>query len=113
MTQTARERLFARSEGRTKDVTLDGGDVVQVRALSFLERTDLVKDCTVDGEVDMKKLVPLIIIATVHHAGAPMFTAGDLEEIQRQPAIEIDPLWAAAAELNGLSQEAAKDAKNG
>lgn len=113
MTQTARERLFARSEGRTKDVTLSGGDVVQVKALTLSARTQLVKACTEGESVDMEKLVPHLIIASVVVEGEPMFSAGDLETLQQLPAIEIDPLWEAAAALNGFAKEEKTAAKNG
>lgn len=113
MTQTKRERLFARPR-RTKEVTLATGDVVEVRPLSVSERTRLVKACTVDGEVDTEKLIPELVIACVYEtpdATAPMFTVGDREELAQMEASAIDPMWNAAAELNGLGAEAVKDAE--
>lgn len=115
MTTTARERLFARSS-RTTAVTLDTGDVVEVRPLKLTERTKLVKACTVAEECDTEKLIPLLVIACTFDTatGEPMFTAGDFETIGQLPAIEIDPLWEAASALNGFDGgKAAKAAKNG
>lgn len=115
MSSTARERLFAKAEGRTKDVTLSTGDVVQVRPLKLTARTKLVKACSTEsGEVDTEKLIPHLVIACTFDpaTGQPIFTAGDFEAIEQLPAVEVDPLWGAAAELNGFSQEAVKDAKN-
>lgn len=113
MTTTARERLFAKSEGRTKDVTLSTGDIVRVQALTLSARTRLVKACTADGEIDMEKLVPHLVIASTFTEDGPLFTLGDLETLQALPAIEIDPLWETAAAMNGFAKEDVTAAKNG
>lgn len=110
---TKREKLLTRPR-RTKDVTLATGDVVEVRPLSITKRTRLVKDCTVDGEVDTEKLIPALVIACTYEsadATEPMFSIGDRDELAEMDADAIDPLWNAAAELNGLAADAGKDAE--
>lgn len=109
---TARERLF-NTGGRSREVKLSTGDVAKVVSLKLSARTQLAKACTVEGAVDMEQLIPRTIIACTQDAstGEPMFTVGDLEALSELPAIELDPLWEAAAELNGFSEKAAKDAE--
>jgi hypothetical protein len=111
---TTREKLFAKAESRTKEVTLTTGDVVVVKGLKLTARTKLVKLCTVDDQVDTEQLVPHTVIACTFDqaTGEPLFTLGDYDTIADMPATEIDPMWEAAAELNGFTAEAAKTAKN-
>lgn len=113
MAGTARERLFATREGRITTIDLLTGDKAEIHALGFSARTKLVKACTEDGEVNMEQLAPRLVIAcTVDPVtSTPMFTDGDFETLCALPAIEMDPLWTAAAELNGLGTDAVKVAE--
>jgi hypothetical protein len=107
-----REKLFAHPR-RTIAVTLATGDVVEARPLSLAQRARVVKECTEDGEVQTDKLIPAIVIACIHDPDSdePLFTLGDRDAIGAMPAEVVDPMWTAAAELNGLGADAAKDAE--
>ena len=109
---TKREKLLAHPR-RTKAVTLATGDVVEARPLSLAQRSRVVKECTEDGEVQTELLIPAIVIACIYdpETGEPMFTLGDRDTIGELPAEVIDPMWTAAAELNGLAADAVKDAE--
>jgi hypothetical protein len=113
MPTTKRERLFNQAR-RTKTVTLTTGDVVEVRPLTITARTKLAQACKdEDGQVDLVKLVPELLIACTYDPenGEPLFTIGDRETIEALQATDVDPIWTAAAALNGFAEDAVEVAE--
>lgn len=109
---STREKLLNHPR-RTIPVTLATGDVVEARPLSLVARQKVVKECTVDGEVATDRLIPAIVIACLYDpaTGEPLFTIGDRDAIGEMPAEVVDPMWTAAAELNGLAPDAKEQAE--
>lgn len=104
MSSPLRSRLLSIT-AKERTVTIEG-DTILIRALSLGDRTALVAKCSDDaGEVQSIKLVPAVLVATCldPETREPIFTAGDLDAINGLPASAVDPLWKAAAELNGLA----------
>lgn len=103
---TLREKILSSDNLPKEQVTLKGyGDaVVEVRGLTTGQRLRLVKGATVDGEVDMVKLMPELVIATTYDPadGTPVFTAADREAVEGTSALALDELFTAALRINGF-----------
>ena len=86
---------------------------VLVRALTGKERTTLVKDCMQrDGTMDVAKLYPSLVVMSARHpfTHRPIFKATDRDMLLNKSGSVLDRLALVAAQLSGLSQNAAVDA---
>jgi hypothetical protein len=77
---------------------------VEVRSLLTGQRLQLVQDCTLAGEVDQRKLVPLLLIATTFdpETGALVFGPADVDAINNTWAAGLDELLGVTLTLNGF-----------
>lgn len=109
---TKREQIFAHPL-RTESVTLPNGVVVEVRALGLTDRTALIKGAMVDGVMDATMLAIDTIIACVFDPDTQerVFSLGDRDELGKKGADILDPMFNAAAELNGMQVDAVEQAE--
>lgn len=101
-----RDKILTTANIPKERVTLKSfGDAdVEVRALTTGQRLKIVKDCTIDGEVDQVKLLPLLMIATTYDPkdGTQVFTATDVGPLEDTYAAGLDELLEVTLRLNGF-----------
>jgi hypothetical protein len=90
-------------------LTKFGGIEVEVRSLTTGQRLKLVKECTVDGEVDQYKLIPLLMIATTYDPadGSQVLSPLDVGPLEETYAAGLDDLLAVSLRLNGFDNPTA------
>jgi len=81
---------------------------VEVRSLTTGQRLKIVKDSTVNGEVDQIKLLPLLMIATTYDPkdGTQVFSPMDVGPLEDTYAAGLDELLAVTLKLNGFEDSA-------
>lgn len=105
-----RDRILAAEDIQTRRVVVPQWEVeVELRTLSALERTRLIKTCT-DGEgnVDLEKMYPMLVIAACFdpETGGKVFDVSDFDQIADKSAAAIEFVARNAMELSGMNANA-------
>lgn len=89
---------------------------VEVRTLSAIQRSRMIANATLpDGSIDLDKLYPMLIIATVFdpETGAKVFDAEDMPLLQEKSASSIEFIAQKAMQMSGMVAKAADDEGKG
>jgi len=118
MSKDLRNKLLA-DRALKRKLTLKKFDdaEVEVRSLSTGQRLQLIKDCTVNGTVDMSRLIPQLVQLTTYDPsdGTLVFEPTDIDPINGTNASDLDELLEVTLELNGFDNvtDAAKNSVSG
>jgi hypothetical protein len=87
--------------------------VAEARSMTIGAKIDTVQSVTgEDGNVDRKKLIPMMIIACVFDAeGKQVFEDADQEMLMKKGAPAIEEVWNVVARINGMGVEAVEGAE--
>lgn len=78
---------------------------VEVRTMSAVQRSRMLQTCTLpDGSVDLDRLYPMLIIATVYdpETSLPIFDREDLALLQEKSASAIEVIAQKAMQMSGM-----------
>jgi len=105
-----RDRILAADDiGRTTVDVPQWGVQVEVRTMSAGKRSRMLQTCTLpDGTVDLDRLYPMLIIATVFDPadGERIFTEEDITLLQEKSASAIEFVAQKAMEMSGMTAKA-------
>jgi len=85
---------------------------VEVRTMSAVQRSRMLQACTLgDGNIDLDRLYPMLIIACVFDpdSGAPVFTDDDMQVLQEKSAASIEAVATVAMKMSGMTAKAVDD----
>ena len=85
------------------------GVEVEVRTMSAGKRSRMLQTCALpDGSVDLDRLYPILIVATVFDpdSGERVFTEADMEALQEKSAASIEFVAQKAMEMSGMTAKA-------
>lgn len=104
-----RDRILAANDIQGKSVHVDEWGVdLEVRTITSVERSRLVAMCTKeDGNVDMEKMYPLLIIAAVFdpETGEKVFLAEDMNLLQDKSASAIESVAKVVMQMSGMLKD--------
>ena len=105
-----RDRILSANDIATKVIHVPLWDVdLEIRTLSSLERTRMIKACTdKDGNVDLEKMYPLLVISSAHdpESGMKVFDHDDMVAVSDKSAAAIEMVAKVAMEMSGMNAEA-------
>lgn len=104
--------LTADDIGRQTIQVEQWGVELEVRTLSAVQRSRMLKTCSLpDGSVDLDRLYPMLIIATVFdpETGDQVFTPDDMLALQEKSAASIESVAQKAMEMSGMTAKAVDD----
>jgi hypothetical protein len=101
--------LLAALKPKTKPVQVEGFGPVQARQLSVAEVTAIRAKLKNDDANDAFGL-NLVVMSFIDDDGAPIFTDGDMQELESSSNSAMEALVTVALELNGFKKAA--EAKN-
>lgn len=111
-----RDRILGFVDVKVELVTVEewGGEVVEIRGMTGKARARFLRDVVdpdSEGEVDMERFYPSLLIATVYdpETGTPLFNEGDEELINSRSSAVLDRLGKIAQHLSGMDKEAEKE----
>lgn len=108
-----RDRILAADDiGRDTIDVPQWGVTVEVRTMSAGQRSRMIQSCTLpDGNIDLDRLYPMLIIATVFdpETGAQVFGPDDAPMLQDKSAASIEFVAQRAMQMSGMSAKAADD----
>lgn len=110
----ARSALF-RSAAKTEAVPADGmDDKVHLRRISGAQRQQLLDEYNALEKKDTASvncvMAHLLSMAISTADGQPLFDDGDVDSVQKLPAVAIDDLVEHAQRINGMRDEDVEDA---
>jgi hypothetical protein len=105
-----RDRILAADDIGKESLHVPHWNVdVEVRTMSAVQRSRMLQTCALpDGSVDLDRLYPMLIIATVHdpETGAPAFDAEDISVLQEKSAAAIEFVAQKAMQMSGMVAKA-------
>lgn len=105
-----RDRILAAEDIDSRTIHIEQWDVdVELRTLSAVERTRLVKSCTdAEGLVDLEKMYPLLVIASCYdpETGGKVFDISDMDAVGDKSASAIEFVARKAMEMSGMNPNA-------
>lgn len=105
-----RDRILAANDIATRTIHVaQWGVDLEIRTLSALERTRMIKACTDnEGNVDLEKMYPLLVIASAHdpETGAKVFDQNDMGVVADKSASAIEVVAKIAMEMSGMTGDA-------
>ena len=105
-----RDRILAARDIQSQSIHVSEWDVdIEIRTLSALERTRLVKSCTdAEGLVDLEQMYPMRVIASCFdpETGGKVFDPSDMEVVGDKSAAAIEFVARKAMELSGMNPNA-------
>jgi len=110
---TLRERILAKDDSALEIVAVPEWDeTVEVRSMTGKERSRVMKEYMVDGELDMERLYPVLIIACTYDpdTGEQVFTPADTEALNKKNAGPLERVAQAALRVSGLAPGAVEAA---
>lgn len=107
---SVRDRILAANDIQGKQIHVDAWGVdLEVRTITAIERSRLVAMCTKeDGNVDMEKMYPLLIIAAVFDPenGEKVFSSDDMLLLQDKSASAIEFVAQEVMQMSGMLAKA-------
>lgn len=82
---------------------------IEVRTMSAVQRSRMLQTCTLpDGNIDLDRLYPMMIIATVFdpETGGQAFSPDDISVLQDKSAAAIEFVAQKAMEMSGMVAKA-------
>ena len=108
-----RDRILAADDIGKELITVDQWGVsLEVRTMSAGQRSQMLQTCTLDdGTVDLDRLYPMLIIATIFdpETGEQVFTPEDVAGLQEKSAASIEHVAQTAMQMSGMTAEAVDD----
>ena len=105
-----RDRIQAANDIQNRMINVSQWGVdLELRTLTAIERTRLVKSCTDDeGNVDLERMYPLLLIASCFdpETGDKVFDASDMEMLGDKSASAVEFVARQAMELSGMNAAA-------
>lgn len=102
-----RDRIQAANDIRNRLISVPEWSVeIEIRTLTAIERTRLVKSCTDDeGNVDLEKMYPMLLIASCYdpETGGKVFDLNDMEMLGEKSASAIEFVARQAMDLSGMN----------
>ncbi|MDH6185481.1 hypothetical protein [Polaromonas sp. CG_23.6] len=115
MTLLSKSAILGAHDLKHEDVNVPAwGGTVRVRAMTGQERDEFrTSISTEEGGVPVGKFAAALLVATLtDEAGARLFSAADIDALQKKSAASLDAPAAVAMRLNGLGGAAIAEAKN-
>lgn len=101
-----RDRIIASDDISKEIVTVPQWKLdVEVRTMSAVKRSQMLAVSTLDdGNINLDKLYPMLIIATVYdpETGLPVFSNEDMEALQEKSASAIEFIAQKAMKMSGM-----------
>ena len=105
-----RDQILAADDIGTQTITVEQWGVdLEVRTLSAVHRSRMLQTCSLpDGSVDLDRLYPMLIIATVYDpdTGEQVFSESDMTSLQEKSASAIEFVAQAAMQMSGMTAKA-------
>ena len=102
-----RDRILAADDiGKETILIEQWGVELEVRTLSAFQRSRMLKTCTTpDGNVDLDRLYPMLVIATVFdpETGLQVFSEDDMQALQDKSASAVEVVAQKAMEMSGMT----------
>ena len=112
-----RDRIFAADDIGKEIISVPQWNLdVEVRTMSAVKRSQMLAKATLpDGGIDLDKLYPMLIIATVFdpETGASVFDPEDMAMLQEKSAAAIEFLAQKAMKMSGMVTNAVDDEGKG
>ena len=112
-----RDRIFAADDIGKEIVSVPQWNLeVEVRTMSAVKRSQMLAKATLsDGGIDLDKLYPMLIIATVFdpETGAAVFDMEDMAMLQEKSAAAIEFVAQKAMKMSGMVTNAVDDEGKG
>lgn len=115
MAKSLRERILSAQDIRSERVYVPEWDVeVEVRSMTGAQRARVLQGATVDGEVDLERLYPILLIETVYdpETGGPVFNPADRDALNSKNSGALERIAKVAMRLSGIEPGAEDAAKN-
>ena len=115
MAKSLREKILAAKDIRSERVHVpEWGVEVEVRSMTGAQRARVLQGATVDGEVDLERLYPILLIETVYdpETGEPVFDAADRDALNAKNSGALERIAKVAMRLSGIDAGAEDAAKN-
>lgn len=86
---------------------------VLVIELTALRRAELLQHAAADGQVQLKRIYPDMVIASAHHPGTRerLFDDADREALLADSGAAIETIATVAGQLSGMDENAGKSAE--
>ena len=114
-TKSLRERILSAQDIQSERVHVPEWDVeVEVRSMTGAQRARVLQGATVDGEVDLERLYPILLIETVYdpETGEPVFEAADRDALNAKNSGALERIAKVAMRLSGIDAGAEERAGN-
>src|SRR5690606_7303409 len=115
MAKSLRERILSAQDIQSERVHVPGWDVeVEVRSMTGAQRARVLQGATVDGEVDLERLYPILLIETVYdpESGDRVFSPADRDALNAKNSGALERIAKVAMRLSGIEPGAEDAAKN-
>src|SRR5690606_8056060 len=114
-TKSLRERILSAQDIQSERVHVPEWDVeVEVRSMTGQQRAAVLKGATVDGEIDLEKLYPILLIETTYdpESGERIFNPADRDALNAKNSGALERIAKVAMRLSGIEPGAEDAAKN-
>lgn len=105
-----RDRIISSKDIKSNITHVEAWDCdIDIRTITAVERSRLVATCTKeDGNIDMEKMYPLLIIAAVYdpETSEKVFEQEDMEMIQNKSAAAVEFVAQEVMKLSGMMPKA-------
>lgn len=112
-----RDRILAADDiGKTLIEVPQWGVELEVRTMSAGKRSRMLQTCSLgDGTVDLDKLYPMLLVATVFDpaTGERVFSEDDMELLQEKSAGAIEFVALQAMQMSGMTAKAVDEEGKG
>jgi len=115
MSLLSKSAILGAADLKHEDVRVKSwGGTVRIRSMTGQERDEFrTAISTEEGGVPVGKFAAALLVATiVDESGNRLFTAEDMDALQKKSAASLDAPAAVAMRLNGLGGQAIEEAKN-
>lgn len=110
-----RDRILSVQDIQSERVYVPEWDVeVEVRSMTGAQRARVLQGATVDGEVDLERLYPILLIETTYdpESGEQIFTPADRDALNSKNSGALERIAKVAMRLSGIEPGAEDAAKN-
>jgi len=114
-TKSLRERILSAQDIQSERVHVPEWDVeVEVRSMTGAQRARVLQGATVDGEIDLERLYPILLIETTYdpESGERIFNPADRDALNSKNSGALERIAKVAMRLSGIEPGAEDAAKN-